>query len=215
MNVKDRFHEASVEIHHGIDVFTGTVRRVARGTASGFIGGVLASWMMNQYKAIESRPVKVRREEMRQRYAAAATRSQATPMHEAQAARSTAPQVETEKGDQATVKLAEHVSRNLFDHPLTPAEKKIAGPTVHFGYGGLVGALYGGLSELIPTVSIGLGIPYATVLWLVGSEVAVPAMGLSKPATEVPVEKHASNMATHFVYGLTLDISRRILRRVL
>jgi uncharacterized membrane protein YagU involved in acid resistance len=62
---------------------------------------------------------------------------------------------------------------------------------------------------------MGLGIPYSTLLWLGGDEIALPALGLSKPPTDVPAEKHASALAMHFVYGITLDISRRVLRRVL
>jgi uncharacterized membrane protein YagU involved in acid resistance len=176
-----------------------TTARVARGTAAGFLGGIIASWVMNQYQAVENRPVNVRKHEK--------------PVSE-RSVKSEARKAKNENGN-PTVKVAQMVSRKLIHHELTPAEKKIAGPTVHYGYGAAVGALYGGLSELLPTVSIGLGIPYATLLWLGGDEIAVPALGLAKPPTQVPVEKHASEVATHFVYGITLDISRRILRRLL
>jgi putative membrane protein len=175
--------------------------RVARGTVSGFLGGMLASWVMTQYRAVESRPVNVRK------------REEAEPVSKA-SKRKAAKHAESD-GDEPTVKVAEAVSRKLFEHELSPSERKIAGPTVHYGYGGAVGALYGGLSELIPMVGIGLGIPYATLLWLGGDEIAVPALGLSKPPTDVPAEDHATALATHFVYGITLDISRRILRRIL
>jgi putative membrane protein len=177
-----------------------TTARVARGTVAGFMGGIIASWVMNQYQAVESRPVNVRKHEKEM----AATRP----------GKSESKKSKSDNGD-PTVKVAQMVSRKLIHHELTPAEKKIAGPTVHFGYGAAVGALYGGLSELLPTVSIGLGIPYATLLWLGGDEIAVPALGLGKLPTEVPTEEHASKVATHFVYGITLDISRRILRRIL
>jgi hypothetical protein len=175
--------------------------RVARGTVAGFLGGIAASWLMNRYQEIESRPVNVRKPE------------------ELEAVNRGAEQKKLKRsesnGNDATVKVAEIVSRKLFEHPLTQCEKKIAGPAVHYGYGAAVGALYGGLSELAPTVGIGLGIPYATLLWLGGDEIAVPSLGLSKVPAKVPVEQHASALATHFVYGLTLDISRRILRRIL
>jgi putative membrane protein len=202
MSVRDRINEASQEIHRSADALAYGARRVGRGTVAGALGGLVASWMMNQYQSIESRPVNVRKEELRLQYASANTVRAAT-------------KTEDSKGDAPTVKLAEQVSREMFDHPLTSNQKKMAGPVVHYGYGALVGALYGGLSELIPSISTGLGIPYATLLWLFGSETAVPALGLSKVPVDVPTEKHASDLSRHFVYGVTLDISRRILRLLL
>jgi len=206
MSVSQAIKSTSCQVQKKVDAFTAGAARVGRGTAAGFLGGLIASWMMNQYQAIESKPVNLRREEERLAYARPKGRQKKSE-HAEQNSKS--------DGDDATVKVAEQVSRKLFDHPLSPAEKKIAGPTVHYGYGALVGALYGGLSELIPSVGMGIGIPYATLLWLFGSETAVPALGLAKPPAKVPARKHASALATHFVYGLILDISRRILRRVL
>jgi len=176
--------------------------RVARGTAAGFLGGLLASWVMNQYQAIESQPVNVRR---------AREIEESIGLSEPTVERETS----QSQANGPTVKVAEAVSRQLFDHPLSANAKKIAGPGVHYGYGAAVGALYGGLAELLPVVGIGGGVPYAAMLWLFGSEIAVPALGLAKPPAEVPAANHASNIATHFVYGVTLDITRRILRRIL
>jgi putative membrane protein len=179
------------------EVTTGAVK-VLRGTVAGMIGGALASWVMNQYQQIESRPVNVRRAE------SAEQQSKPVQSQKAQAS-----------GDDATVKTAQAIATRFLDHKLSPLEKKIAGPVIHYGYGAAVGALYGGLAELAPIVGIGLGIPYATALFLAGDEIAVPALGLSEPVTEIAPEKHVSALATHFVYGITLDISRRILRRLI
>ena len=183
------------------DAVTGGAARIARGTAAGLIGGIIASWVMDRYQSIESRPVNVRRFD---EFLADAGISQPESSKK-----------HNEDGNGATVKTAQVMSRKLFDHELTQKEKNVAGPAVHYGFGAAVGALYGGLSEVIPTVSIGLGIPYATIVWLAGDEIAVPALGLDKPPTQVPVESHASHLATRFVYGITLDISRRVLRRIL
>jgi uncharacterized membrane protein YagU involved in acid resistance len=185
------------------DAMTETTARIARGTAAGLIGGIIASWVMDQYEKIESRPVNVRRLEQVQEELGISDSQSASQ------------EAESQNGNTATVRAAAVVSRKLFDHPLTAQEKKVAGPAVHFGFGGLVGALYGGLSEVFPLVSIGLGIPYAAIVWLTGDEIAVPALGLDKPPTQVSAESHASQLAMHFVYGLTLDLSRRILRRII
>jgi putative membrane protein len=177
------------------------VVRVVRGAAAGFIGGAIAAYLMNRYQEIESRPVTVRREEQDRR-----DRGEETP----------APAVQEQAADgDPKVQVAQHVSRKLFDHELSDVEKKAASPAVHYGYGAAVGALYGGLAEVVPMVGLGLGIPYATLLWAGGDEIALPALGLTESPTQIPPQKHASALAMHFVYGVSLDISRRILRRLL
>jgi uncharacterized membrane protein YagU involved in acid resistance len=127
------------------------------------------------------------------------------------------PQGRQEKNDDedATVKTAQAISQRILHRRLTQAEKRLAGPAVHYAYGGLVGALYGGLAELLPIVSAGMGLPFGAALWLMGDEVAIPALGLAKPPTEYPPRVHADALATHFMYGLTTDVLRRFLRHVL
>jgi hypothetical protein len=119
-----------------------------------------------------------------------------------------------EADENATVKTAQRISREVFQHELTSTEKKLAGPAVHYAYGSLVGALYGGLAEFLPGVSAGMGLPFGIALWLLGDEIAVPALGLSKPPTEYPPQMHADALAAHLMYGVTTDMLRRVLRHV-
>jgi putative membrane protein len=176
-------------------------RNVGRGFIAGAIGGAVASWVMNRYHEIESQPVSVRKRE-------ASSRSTREQKKQQQAKRQ-------EGGEDATVKTAAAISRQLFDHELSQNEKKIAGTAVHYGYGSLVGGIYGALAEVFPGISAGLGIPYATALWFFGDEIAVPALGFSKPPHKVPAEKHAAALSSHFVYGMTMDIVRRVARRII
>jgi hypothetical protein len=116
--------------------------------------------------------------------------------------------------ENATVKTAQRLSRKLFEHELTQPEKQVAGPAVHYAYGSMMGALYGGLSELLPVTSAGLGLPFGFALWLLGDEIAVPALGLGKHPKEYSPEVHADALAAHFMYGATTDLLRRVLRHV-
>jgi hypothetical protein len=43
----------------------------------------------------------------------------------------------------------------------------------------------------------------------------VPLLGLAKGPTEYPVSTHAYALASHLVYGMTAEMSRRALRRVM
>jgi hypothetical protein len=170
--------------------------------AAGLLAGCAASWVMNQFA--QARPIRRRRgksgdwsEEGNRR----------TSQREARQG--------GEEEQDATVATAVAISRNLFEHELSPKEKQIAGPIVHYAYGSLVGAIYGGLAELIPGVAAGFGLPFGFVLWLLGDEIAVPALGLSKGPLEYPPEAHADALAVHFMYGFTTDLLRRVLRHVI
>lgn len=177
---------------------------VFRGMAGGLLAGCAAAWAMNQFQQM---------------------RAQNVPQAgggRGQEAKSKAEQADNQQGlhqgedleENATVKTAQRISRKLFEHELTDCEKQVAGPVVHYGYGALVGALYGGLSELLPITSAGMGLPFGFALWLLGDEIAVPALGLGKRPTEYPVEVHADALAAHFMYGATTDLLRRALRHV-
>jgi putative membrane protein len=53
------------------------------------------------------------------------------------------------------------------------------------------------------------------VFWLVVDETAVPVLGLSKPPTDYPASTHVYALASHLVYGLTAELVRRSLRKVM
>jgi putative membrane protein len=114
--------------------------------------------------------------------------------------------------DNATVRAASAISETLLDRPLQPEEKPRAGALVHYVFGSAVGAVSGGLAEAAPSAAGGWGLPFGTALWLGADEIAVPALGLSRPTTEFPASVHASTLAAHLVYGLTTDAVRRAIR---
>jgi uncharacterized membrane protein YagU involved in acid resistance len=113
----------------------------------------------------------------------------------------------------ATVQAAEAVSERLLDHHLTEDEKKWAGPAAHYVLGAVGGAAYGALAEARPGITAGAGLPYGTAFWLAADETAVPALGLSGPPWEYPPHVHAYGLASHLVYGITLEVLRKLLRR--
>lgn len=173
---------------------------ILRGALAGMIGGVVASWAMNQFQAITQK--------------AAPAKPSDRGEGAQQASKRSAQSQQQESGDDATVKTAQAISRKLFDHDLTPGEKKLAGPAVHYGYGALVGGIYGAVAEVWPGISAGLGIPYAIAVFVLGDEAAVPALRLGPPPTQVPVKAHADYLAVHILYGIVLDVVRRVARHI-
>lgn len=115
--------------------------------------------------------------------------------------------------EDATVKTAKQISRTFFNKELTPQEKQWAGPAVHYGFGALMGAAYGVLAESSPPASIGFGTTLGTALWFAADEIAVPAFGLSGPASAYPPAVHMRALASHLVYGIVTDLTRRASRR--
>ena len=176
---------------------------VWKGLVAGLAGGLIASWTMNQFQAAWMR---------------VATNSEKA--HGAQSMQpsqgSTGNQAEDAKEqDDATVETARVISKKVFGHELQESEKKPAGTAVHYAFGIGTGGLYGALAEVTPQVTTGAGLPFGAAFWLLADEVSVPLLGLSKGPTEYPVSTHVYALASHLVYGVTAEMSRRALRQVL
>jgi putative membrane protein len=181
-------------------------RDMWKGLLAGMIGGLFASWMMNEYEAAVQRVSKSwKANDPHQRSAKHLEVSQSS-------ADSGSSQTEDEN---ATTKMAELISEKVLHRKLSPEEKKKAAPVVHYGYGALAGGLYGAAAEMVPAVKKGSGTFYATALFVGGDEIAVPALGLSQPAAAYPLSVHANALASHLVYGLSTEVGRRVMRAIL
>jgi hypothetical protein len=114
------------------------------------------------------------------------------------------------QGEDATVRTAQRISSAMLGYQLSAEEEKTAGPLVHYVYGTGIGALYGGLAQKHETITLGFGVAYGAAAWALGDEIAVPALGLGKKPTEVPVSQQLQFLAAHLVYGITLEGVRRL-----
>lgn len=182
---------------------------VIRGMAAGLLAGAAAAWVMNQFQQIRAMNPPQRPDQGGGGGEAKSHAQQGQEQGEVQGLHQT-----DNLDENATVKTAELISQRVLHRDLTQSEKQIAGPAVHYAYGSLVGALYGGMAELLPITAAGLGMPFGFALWLLGDEIAVPALGLGKQPTEYSPEVHADALAAHFMYGATTDVLRRFLRHV-
>jgi uncharacterized membrane protein YagU involved in acid resistance len=117
--------------------------------------------------------------------------------------------------EDATMKAAGSIAKTVLGRELSHGEKAQAGPFVHYAFGGLMGALYGAAVEVAPKAQAARGLSFGTALWFGADEVGVPAAGLSGPPMESPPSVHASALASHLVYGFTVDLVRRAVRAVL
>ncbi|CAN5833433.1 hypothetical protein BH20ACI4_BH20ACI4_29060 [soil metagenome] len=162
---------------------------IFKGLAAGLIGGLVGTIVMTQYQNIVTQIGKSANGDDKKE------------------------KKKEEGGENAPVKIAEAISETVFDHKLKKSEKEQAGNAVHYVFGTTVGALYGAAAEAIPATAIGYGLPFGTALFIGADEVAVPALGLSEPPTEIPMTTHAYALSSHLVYGLTADLVRRAVRK--
>lgn len=164
-----------------------------KGAVAGAIAGLAGAWTMNQFQNGWSKL------------------SQKMKSNSDSSARQSEGQ---ENSEPATMKAAARLS-TLAGHPLTKEQRQAVAPLVHYAFGTAVGAVYGATVEYKPLARTGGGVPFGTFVFVVADETAVPALHLSKPPTEYPLQSHLYALASHAVYGLTTEMARRGARRLL
>jgi len=111
-------------------------RRLWTGVALGITGGLAGSWLMNQSQTL----------------------MQNVSDH------TNGSSEDQQQREPATVLAAEKLSQATTGSPLPNEKKKTAEPIVHYAFGALVGALYGGLAEKAPLVTLGAGTLYGATV---------------------------------------------------
>jgi uncharacterized membrane protein YagU involved in acid resistance len=113
------------------------------------------------------------------------------------------------------VKAANTASEAVTGAPVPEESKAAAGNLVHYGFGGVLGLLYGLAAEYRPEVTTGGGTGFGALSMLVFDEVAVPAAGLGDAPTETPASTHLYAFLSHVVFGGVAEGTRRLARDAL
>jgi len=182
---------------------------VLKGAVAGFIGGLVASWTMNQFQSALSKLM----EGIEKPHGAQSLKPSGG--QEAVSEMKREPEENSEEQEDATEKIASAISEKVFGHELEKSEKETAGAVVHYAFGAAMGGVYGIAAEVVPEASTWWGVPFGAVFWMAADEVTVPLLGLAKPPTEYPLSTHAYALASHLVYGFTAEAVRRVVRKAL
>lgn len=167
-------------------------RSLFKGLVAGLIGGLIGTIVMNEFQNLWSTvSQKLENSDGRQ-----SERSQ-------------------QESESPTMKAAAKIAR-LGGRELTHEEKKKLAPVVHYSFGTLQGAVYGGTAELAGTPGGFLpGVLFGAALFAAADELALPQLGLTGKPSEMPASSHVCGLAAHLVYGLSTEIARRGLRAAL
>ena len=170
-----------------------------RGIVAGAIGGLVAAWVMNQF--ITTAGPKLQH--------AIQTDEQNAQQQKQQEQHKNDPQPD------ATMKTADAIVNTVTggEHLSWEGEQR-GGPIVHYTFGALMGAVYGGLAEYSPAVRSAFGTTFGSLLFAGADLLAVPALNLSGSPTDSPATSYATPLAAHLVYGATTEFVRRIVRRL-
>ncbi len=103
----------------------------------------------------------------------------------------------------------------MSDRPLTEKEEEVSVRAIHWGFGALVGGVYGALAEYQPAITSKLGASFGLTLCGITHASALPMMGLTETPENQPTREHATELVTHAIYGVTTEVVRRAARRIL
>jgi len=111
-----------------------------------------------------------------------------------------------------SIQAAEAIAEPALGRELTEREKDLGGSLVHYAFGAAAGALYGAAAEIDRSTTRAAGIPYGIAVWLFADEIGMHAAGFASHPADYPASRHAAALASHIVFGLSVETVRRLLR---
>jgi putative membrane protein len=98
---------------------------------------------------------------------------------------------------------------------LDGGQTAVAAEAIHWGFGALTGAAYGGLAEFYPKATSKEGASFGLTLAALTHDSALPAMGLSADPKSRSQREQTSEMVTHVIFGVVTEIVRSLTRKML
>src|SRR5882762_8731854 len=117
---------------------------VWKGAAAGAVGGLVASWAMNEFSALMK------------------TVAESGSNGHKQKAKGNGQQ----EHEDPTMTTAEKISETVTDITFSKEQKQKGGTAVHYAFGAVMGAVYGAAAEVAPPVKSLDGLPYGAALFV-------------------------------------------------
>ena len=111
-----------------------------------------------------------------------------------------------------TLPSTELAAEAVAGKPMPPPVRSDAGRLVHYVTGAALGLVYGVLAERFKAVTSGFGLSFGTGMAMGIDESLIPALGLAPPVHKSTPGQHLYSLASHLVFGASLEGARRLLR---
>ena len=112
-------------------------------------------------------------------------------------------------GGNVTAEVADLAMQQATGQEPSEAAKQTGGTLVHYGFGTIVGAVYGAAAEFLPWASFGLGTLYGTGIFVVADEYSLPRLKLAHWPEDESALDQLGHLGAHLVYGVATDVTRR------
>lgn len=122
---------------------------------------------------------------------------------------------QSREGEPATESVGRIGYEAVSGHEPDEETRQRLGQAVHWGYGILLGGVYGALRTDAEGADLVGGLGYGTVAWVLGDEIMVPLLGLSEGPTAHGWPDHAKALGAHLVYGAATSTATQALKRVM
>jgi putative membrane protein len=119
-------------------------------------------------------------------------------------------QAEGSAGQDATVQVGTAAFKAVAGYTPSREAQQWLGTAAHYAFSAAIGVNYAIASERAPAMRRGFGTLYGSFVWATADEGVVPAAGLSKKPTEIPLGVHAYALSAHWVFGAALEAARRL-----
>lgn len=120
-------------------------------------------------------------------------------------------------GDRTTSQARQQVAaaavRPVHAAPMTPRQREVGEMVVHRVTGALIGAAYGVTVEYMPGLSRWYGLPLGLVVFLLGREATLRALGLAPGPRRRPPADHVVSLASDLAFGFFTELVRGRLRK--
>jgi putative membrane protein len=120
-----------------------------------------------------------------------------------------------EPDETAASRAADALSKQVSGKPVKRSKKKYADTVMHYLTGAALGGFYGLVGGLFPAMMAGRGALFGAGAWIFGDEVVVPALRLGLAPAKMKALDHGLALASHLVFGVALDSSRRKLNQAI
>jgi hypothetical protein len=123
------------------------------------------------------------------------------------------PQSEGTAEDDAAVQVGTMAYRAATGDEPRSSDRHLLGTAAHYAFSVTAGVGYAVLVPYAPVLRRGYGTLYGTLVWALADEGVVPALGLSRTPSRLPLGVHLYALCGHLVYGATVAAVMREERR--